>query len=410
MRTVRQRVAGVRRRDLVPEVLGFTLDDAAVAERERAREAATGFKARAPLLARVAYEMACWLLDAIFAGRPIPRFWFLETIARMPYFSFISVLHLYETLGWLHIAELRKVHFAEEWNEMHHLLIMSALGGDERWGDRLLAFHLSLVYYWGLVLVYLVSPAMSYSFSELLEIHAVDTYTQFVEENAERLRDLPAPDVAVRYYREGDLYMFDEFHTAPRQSVRRPPVDNLYDVFANIRDDESEHVKTMAACQDYDRIGELVSSPHARRAAAGASGDGSGGTDERAVGELDTAASARDAPHDGEEDSTRARWLRWAETLNAETTPDDTPSSTAHGAAGAQGAAGDAAPSAKTSAPRRRADAVPDDDSDDDGDGGGGGGSAAPRDPAQTSPPAARAGVLLLGDDGLDEYDDGLGL
>jgi hypothetical protein len=40
------------------------------------------------------------MLDVIFNGRPIQRFWFLETVARMPYFSYISMLHLYETLGW----------------------------------------------------------------------------------------------------------------------------------------------------------------------------------------------------------------------------------------------------------------------------------------------------------------------
>jgi hypothetical protein len=30
-------------------------------------------------------------------------------------------------------AKLRKIHFAEEWNELHHLLIMEALGGDARY-------------------------------------------------------------------------------------------------------------------------------------------------------------------------------------------------------------------------------------------------------------------------------------
>lgn len=44
------------------------------------------------------------------------KFWVLETVARIPYFSYISILHLYETLGWWRQgAELRKVHFAEEW-------------------------------------------------------------------------------------------------------------------------------------------------------------------------------------------------------------------------------------------------------------------------------------------------------
>ena len=30
-------------------------------------------------------------------------------------------------------AAARQVHFAESWNELHHLLIMEALGGNERW-------------------------------------------------------------------------------------------------------------------------------------------------------------------------------------------------------------------------------------------------------------------------------------
>jgi ubiquinol oxidase len=34
--------------------------------------------------------------------------------------------------------------------------------------------------------------------------------------------------------------------------IRRPNVDNLYDVFVAIRDDEREHVKTMTACQNID--------------------------------------------------------------------------------------------------------------------------------------------------------------
>ncbi len=38
----------------------------------------------------------------------------LETVARIPYFAYISILHLYESLGfWRAGAELRKVHFAE---------------------------------------------------------------------------------------------------------------------------------------------------------------------------------------------------------------------------------------------------------------------------------------------------------
>lgn len=39
---------------------------------------------------------------------PFPRL--LEEVARMPYFSYVSMLHLYETLGWWRAgADLRKV-------------------------------------------------------------------------------------------------------------------------------------------------------------------------------------------------------------------------------------------------------------------------------------------------------------
>jgi ubiquinol oxidase len=80
---------------------------------------------------------------------------------------------LYESLGWWRAgAELRKVHFAEEWNELHHLQIMEALGGDLRWGDRFLAEHAAVFYYWTLVVIYLISPAASYQFMEMVEVRA----------------------------------------------------------------------------------------------------------------------------------------------------------------------------------------------------------------------------------------------
>lgn len=52
----------------------------------------------------------CYVLDIVYDKRPIQRFWFLEVVARMPYFSYISMLHLYESLGWWRAgAALRKV-------------------------------------------------------------------------------------------------------------------------------------------------------------------------------------------------------------------------------------------------------------------------------------------------------------
>jgi ubiquinol oxidase len=34
------------------------------------------------------------------------------------------VLHMYESFGWWRRADYLKVHFAESWNELHHLLTM----------------------------------------------------------------------------------------------------------------------------------------------------------------------------------------------------------------------------------------------------------------------------------------------
>ena len=105
------------------------------------------------------------------------------------------------------------------------------------------------MYYWILIFLWLLSPSLSYNFSELIEAHAVDSYGEFVDANRELLEELPAPQIAKLYYGE-DLYFFDEFQTSSGRGVRRPPCDTLLDVFTNIRDDEAEHVATMADCQD----------------------------------------------------------------------------------------------------------------------------------------------------------------
>ena len=39
----------------------------------------------------------------------------------------------FATADALLFSRARQVHFAESWNELHHLLIMESLGGNERW-------------------------------------------------------------------------------------------------------------------------------------------------------------------------------------------------------------------------------------------------------------------------------------
>jgi ubiquinol oxidase len=81
----------------------------------RSRAGLTPPHPRAPWIIKAPYFILCYMLDNIFDGRALARLWFLETVARVPYFSYISMLHLYESIGWWRIgAASKRVHFAEE--------------------------------------------------------------------------------------------------------------------------------------------------------------------------------------------------------------------------------------------------------------------------------------------------------
>uniref|UniRef100_A0A7S0SJB7 Ubiquinol oxidase n=1 Tax=Mantoniella antarctica TaxID=81844 RepID=A0A7S0SJB7_9CHLO len=276
----------------MPECFGFTLSNEAILRYDLSHPPPGPVPVPAPI--QLLYTILLFFVDRLYEGKAIERFWFLETVARMPYFAYTTCLHLYETMGWYRAAELRRVHFAEEWNELHHLLIMESMGGDKRWRDRFLGQHAAVFYYWVLVVVFFVAPSWSYKFSEMLETHAVSTYGEFISENAEKLAKLPAPPIARAYYQEGDLYMFDADSDLVRNAVggdpRRAPCETLLDVFRNILADELEHVKTMALCQDYDSLEKLVS--------AGGSGRQSKSTSEL----LDP--------------ESRRKWTAWANDVN----------------------------------------------------------------------------------------------
>lgn len=234
----------------------LTLNSTAIWDRERSRGPVI-----APYLIKIPYYSLCYLLDVVFEGRNVfSRFFLLETVARMPYFSYITMLHLYETLGfWRRSADIKRIHFAEEWNEFHHLLIMESYGGDQQFWVRFLAQHSALTYYLSCCVLWMVSPSLSYKFSEMLETHAVDTYGQFVDENEGLLKRLPPSLVAVEYYTIGLTDpMFGEYQTASIMDpqitggVRKPGTNmqSMYDVMVAIRNDESDHVHTMVNCLD----------------------------------------------------------------------------------------------------------------------------------------------------------------
>ena len=188
-----------------------------------------------------------FVFDTFFAEdtieRAFARFWTLETIARMPYFSYLSVLHLYETLGWWRRSDYLKIHFLQTWNEQHHLLIMEELHGNRIWLDRFLAQHIAVAYYFLGLAFYVFNPTFAYNFNQAVEEEAFQTYDNFVSKHEAFLRDQPAPSAAKHYYLEDSL--FEEMGSRPRPIMR-----SLLDTFSAIRDDEAEHAETMVKMQE----------------------------------------------------------------------------------------------------------------------------------------------------------------
>lgn len=204
------------------------------------------------------------LFDNLYAGstmdRSYARFYALETIARMPYFAYTSVLHFLETTGKWRQADRLALHFAETWNELHHLLIMEELLTQNKhptqdqipFRDRFVAQHVAFFYFWFAVGLYLVRPATAYSLNQAVEEEAYATYDAFLNENEDYLKSQPAPEVAINYYNGSGQDMFDRMSKTLAigkidcaTSSRRVECKTLYDCFVAIRDDELEHSQTM---------------------------------------------------------------------------------------------------------------------------------------------------------------------
>ena len=132
-------------------------------------------------------DLTVAIIDFLYKGRDYQRFWVLEEIARAPYFAFLSVLHLRESMGLRgpeHIY-LMEEHFAQTLNETEHLEYMESRGGNAYWVDRFVARHLVLIYYWVNVVYYWVAPRSAYHLSYEVEIHAAETYSKYLWDNPE---------------------------------------------------------------------------------------------------------------------------------------------------------------------------------------------------------------------------------
>ena len=188
-------------------------------------------------------------------------------------FPFLIYLHSFPssslivyTVGERDLGDKMRTHYAEADNELHHLLIMEDLGGNDNPLDRVVAQSMACVYYWYVVAVYCFSESAAYHLSELIEDHAYETYDQFLTNHEAMLKSKPVPVIAQKYYVEDNPFMFDLCCTVPEerdpqsgnlnQHRRRPhKLESLYDVFVNIRDDEKEHWKTLCNLVQYNTMG-----------------------------------------------------------------------------------------------------------------------------------------------------------
>ena len=166
----------------------------------------------------VVLNLTVAIIDFLYRGRDYQRFWVLEEIARAPYFAFLSVLHLRESLGlrgqW-HIY-LMEEHFAQTLNETEHLEYMESRGGNSYWIDRFVARHLVLIYYWINVVYYWVAPRSAYHLSYEIELHAEDTYSKYLKHEDPNDKDI-------------ERIMLDEKHHAQelKEAIRIIDPDRL---------------------------------------------------------------------------------------------------------------------------------------------------------------------------------------
>ena len=102
------------------------------------------------MLSQLIVDSVYVVISTLYAKNDFARFYVLETVARVPYFAYLSVMHLRETFGKREPgdSERMRTHYAEADNEYHHLLIMESLGGNSSAFDRTLAQAMAFTYYW----------------------------------------------------------------------------------------------------------------------------------------------------------------------------------------------------------------------------------------------------------------------
>jgi ubiquinol oxidase len=154
---------------------------------------------------RIAYGLTLsfrWFADTFFAKRYGHRAVVLETVAGVP--GMVAGM-------WQHLRSLRNMQpddrgwirtlLEEAENERMHLMIFIEIA-KPNWFERLLVLFAQFVFWHFYFVLYVLFPRTAHRMIGYFENQAVVSYTQYLEEiDAGRVENIPAPQIAIKYYK-----------------------------------------------------------------------------------------------------------------------------------------------------------------------------------------------------------------
>jgi ubiquinol oxidase len=160
--------------------------------------------------------------DTFFAKRYGNRAIVLETVAAVPGMVGGMLVHLrclrwmVEDHGWIRTL------LDEAENERMHLMTFVAIA-KPNWFERLVILLVQAAFFVFFFLLYLTSPRTAHRLVGYFEEQAVISYTLYLAEiDAGRVENIPAPDIAIAYW-------------------KMAPTARLRDVVLAVREDEAGH-------------------------------------------------------------------------------------------------------------------------------------------------------------------------
>ena len=187
---------------------------------------------RPSFLPRALGTFLVWAGNIVYGHQPsYLKFRAVEVIARVPYHSWSSAAFTWLTIFYTDEKNAMKyskiAHFSEhaQENETMHVVVISQLAkGRERAGafrHTFIPMLFAFFYFWMSYFLYIINTRYSYELNYMFENHAFEQYNEFLEMNANVLKDTKLESEFLTWY--------------GRQ------FDNHYDFFVSVRNDEIIH-------------------------------------------------------------------------------------------------------------------------------------------------------------------------